>query len=81
MSGPAMLGGWTGEYQGTETPVSYGSWLNRAAQGELSAQELLAAYCQMLYRRHGTYEAVTTATGLDRRTVKKYAHASIRRAE
>lgn len=71
----------TGEYHGTETPVSYGSWLNRAAQGELSTQELLVAYCQMLYRRHGIYEAVAIASGLDRRTAKKYVHSSVHRAE
>ncbi|WP_320044736.1 sigma 54-interacting transcriptional regulator [uncultured Desulfobacter sp.] len=40
--------------------------------GQLSAQELLAHYCTRLYKKHGTYEAVSRTAGLDRRTVKKY---------
>ena len=47
-------------------------WLNAAALGELTATQLLADYCEMLYQRDGTYEAVAAVTGLDRRTVKKY---------
>jgi len=41
-------------------------------RGEINAQDLLAGYCTLLYRRHGTFEAVARKTGLDRRTVKKY---------
>ncbi|GAI44896.1 unnamed protein product, partial [marine sediment metagenome] len=40
--------------------------------GTLRAQELLAAYCTILYQKHGTYEQVAQLTGLDRRTVKKH---------
>jgi len=40
--------------------------------GTVEAQRLLAGYCYMLYRRHGTYEAVARRANLDRRTVKKY---------
>jgi len=40
--------------------------------GTTDAQTLLAGYCSLLYRRHGTYEEVARRTGLDRRTVKKY---------
>jgi hypothetical protein len=40
--------------------------------GTLDAQSLLAEYCRLLHRRHGTYEEVARRTGLDRRTVKKY---------
>ncbi len=40
--------------------------------GTLDAQTLLARYCLLLHRRHGTYEEVARRTGLDRRTVKKY---------
>jgi len=40
--------------------------------GALSAEDLLASYCRLLYRRHGTYEEVARRTRLDRRTVKKY---------
>jgi transcriptional regulator with PAS, ATPase and Fis domain len=38
----------------------------------VSAQELLSFYCAILYQRHGTYEAVSRITKLDRRTVKKH---------
>ena len=37
--------------------------------GNLNAKALLAGYCRVLYRRLGTYEAVSRTTGLDRRTV------------
>jgi transcriptional regulator with PAS, ATPase and Fis domain len=40
--------------------------------GSLDAQGLLSAYCQILYQRYGTYEAVSRRTNLDRRTVKRY---------
>ena len=40
--------------------------------GTMDAQALLADYCALLYRRHGTYEEVACRTKLDRRTVKKY---------
>ena len=40
--------------------------------GSLDAQGLLSAYCKILYQRHGTYEAVSRRTNLDRRTVKRY---------
>ena len=47
-------------------------WSERLEAGELTAQQLLAHYCAMLHRRHGTYEEVARRTELDRRTVKKY---------
>lgn len=40
--------------------------------GNMDAQQLMAEYCGLLYRRLGTYEDVARKTGLDRRTVKKY---------
>jgi len=40
--------------------------------GTLDAQQLMAEYCGLLYKRLGTYEDVARKTGLDRRTVKKY---------
>ena len=40
--------------------------------GKLNAQNLLAAYCNILYQKHRTYEQVARVTKLDRRTVKKY---------
>ncbi len=40
--------------------------------GELTADELLARYSAMLYRRLGTYAEVAKRTGLDPRTSRKY---------
>jgi hypothetical protein len=45
--------------------------------GALTAQELLARYCTLLYRKHRTYEAVARLTQLDRRTVKKYIESAV----
>jgi DNA-binding NtrC family response regulator len=45
--------------------------------GTMDAQALLADYCALLYRRHGTYEEVARRTKLDRRTVKKYVQRVI----
>lgn len=45
-------------------------------KGELTAQQLLSAYCRNLYHQLGTYEAVAQRTELDRRTVKKYIQQS-----
>jgi len=42
------------------------------AGGSLTADELVARYCALLYERHGTYVEVAKVTGLDRRTVRKY---------
>jgi hypothetical protein len=47
-------------------------WLTAAAEGSLTAEDLLAWYCGSLWKRCGTYEEVARRTGLDRRTVKKY---------
>ena len=38
----------------------------------LTAEEVLAKYCSVLYEKFGTYEQVARAACLDRRTVKKY---------
>lgn len=46
--------------------------LEKMEAGALSASELLAAYCALLYAKHGTLAEVARLTGLDRRTVKKY---------
>lgn len=40
--------------------------------GTLTAAELLARYCALLYRRLGTYAEVAKRTGLDPRTTRKY---------
>ncbi len=57
---------WQQERNGLE------SMYTEMERGEYTAQQLLAAYCSQLYKRHGTYEAVARLTQLDRRTVKKY---------
>jgi len=49
--------------------------LDGIAAGALSARELLASYCALLHRAHGTYEEVARRTGLDRRTVRKHIEA------
>jgi len=46
--------------------------LSSIEQGTADAHEVLAMYCALLHRRHGTYEEVARRTKLDRRTVKKY---------
>lgn len=44
--------------------------------GELTAEELLARYCALLYRRLGTYAEVAKRTGLDPRTSRKYVESA-----
>jgi transcriptional regulator with AAA-type ATPase domain len=44
--------------------------------GDLTAEELLARYCALLYRRLGTYAEVAKRTGLDPRTSRKYVEAA-----
>ncbi len=51
-------------------------WLSQVERGSLSAEQLLAHYCGMLYGRTGSYVEVAQITGLDRRTVKKHVEAS-----
>ena len=48
--------------------------LTEIDSGKLNAQDLLAAYCTILYQKHGTYEQVSRQIQLDRRTVKKYVN-------
>jgi hypothetical protein len=45
---------------------------DKLRNGELTANELLAGYSRMLYRRLGTYAEVAKRTGLDPRTSRKY---------
>jgi transcriptional regulator with GAF, ATPase, and Fis domain len=40
--------------------------------GNLTADQLLAGYCSLLYQRHSTMEEVARRTRLDPRTVKRY---------
>jgi two-component system, NtrC family, response regulator HydG len=46
--------------------------LAKVRAGELTASELLARYCAVLYRRLGTYAEVAKRTRLDPRTARKY---------
>ena len=46
------------------------------AEGRLTADEMLARYCAMLYRQLGSYTAVAERTGLDPRTSRKYILAA-----
>ena len=59
--------------QKQDIPVELNAQLVRGIEnGDISAQNLTAGYCYLLYSRYGTYEAVAGRTRLDRRTVKKY---------
>jgi len=68
----------TGVYAGQAAPADAGPearLLAGVAAGTLDADRLLAGYCALLHRRHGTYEEVARRTGLDRRTAKRYVLA------
>jgi DNA-binding NtrC family response regulator len=66
----------TKQYAGDSVPAAKADERTRLAArieaGSLDAEELLSAYCGLLYRQHGTYEEVARRARLDRRTVKKY---------
>ena len=63
----------TGAYvPGAAAGADGAGWLKAAAEGALTAEQLMAAYCAALWREDGNYEEVGRRTGLDRRTVKKY---------
>jgi DNA-binding NtrC family response regulator len=65
----------SGNYTPFEQPQQMelaGYLKNGIADGALDAKSLMTGYCYMLYRCHGTYEAVAQCLRLDRRTVKKH---------
>ncbi|MCH9699557.1 MAG: sigma 54-interacting transcriptional regulator [Gammaproteobacteria bacterium] len=69
----------TGEYKPVTKPLLQQSPENSnylQAQ-EMTAQQLLEAYCTQLHQRFGTYEKVARISGLDRRTVKKYIQSGL----
>jgi sigma-54 dependent transcriptional regulator, flagellar regulatory protein len=65
-----------GAYKPDLEPVSHldgeDRLVARLREGNLSAEELLAGYSALLYRRFGSYAAVAERTGLDPRTSRKY---------
>jgi DNA-binding NtrC family response regulator len=65
----------TGRYAAELPPAAQGedeALIDKLRAGELTAAELLARYCALLYRRLGTYAEVAKRTGLDPRTSRKY---------
>ena len=63
--------GYEGDYPAP--PTSPGEALASDMEaGTLTAQQVLEHYCDLLYRRIGTYEGVARIAELDRRTVRKY---------
>jgi transcriptional regulator with PAS, ATPase and Fis domain len=64
-----VSGAYQGESAASAVPAIHPLFVN---VGDLTARQLLAAYCDLLYERYGTLEEVARRTGLDRRTVKKY---------
>ena len=69
----------TKHYKGTpceDTPIKLTQFVSDIEDGNLSAQEVMTSYCNMLYEKHKTYEKVAEITRLDRRTVKKYIMAT-----
>jgi transcriptional regulator with PAS, ATPase and Fis domain len=68
----------TGRYAAALPPMAQNedeTLLEEVRSGELTAAELLARYCALLYRRLGTYADVAKRTGLDPRTSRKYVEA------
>ena len=62
--------------RGEYLPAAHGpaptraAWLSLAERGELTAEELVTAYCRHVYAQLGGYEPAARVLGLDRRTVK-----------
>ncbi len=53
--------------------LSYTNEMHRAIEREsVKAQDLVAIYCSILYRKYGTFQKVAQITDLDPRTVKKH---------
>jgi len=63
---------YAGDAVSVSKPDARARLVARIEAGALDAEELLSAYCSLLYQQHGTYEEVARRTRLDRRTVKKH---------
>lgn len=58
--------------------LSYTNEIHRTIEREsVKAQDLVAIYCSILYRKHGTFQKVAQITDLDPRTVKKHIQNQI----
>ncbi len=64
-----------GDYSAVASDVK-GRLISGIEAGSLDAQELLSAYCSMLYQRLSNYQEVSRRVNLDRRTVKRYVEWS-----
>jgi hypothetical protein len=51
--------------------ASRADWLEQAAAGALTADQLLSHYCRSVHAQLGTYEATAERLGIDRRTVRR----------
>ena len=67
-----MTKNYKGELNDSSTGAGQPQFIKDIEHGNLTAQEILTAYCNMLYMKYGTYEKVAQITKLDRRTAKKY---------
>ena len=69
----------TGRYTGEAAQAAPGeeeALVDRLRAGTLTADELLAGYSALLYRRLGTYAEVAKRTALDPRTSRKYVRSA-----
>jgi len=69
----------TGRYAAELAPAAQNeddALVGKLRAGELTAEEALAGYCALLYRRLGTYAEVARRTGLDPRTSRKYVESA-----
>jgi hypothetical protein len=69
----------TGRYAGETVPAAGGeeeALLEKLRAGALTADELLARYSALLYRKLGSYAEVAKRTGLDPRTARKYVESA-----
>lgn len=66
----------TGRCVRAASPSRPAPLVNAIEVGDATADEMLARYCALLYRQHGSYEAVAAIARLDRRTVKKHVLAA-----